>query len=179
MTLRVKHFPRGVPHDAVRRSVLISNHPISRAVVWRSPSPAGFPEGAHLTGLLGSRGCGALARAVSRRRIESQTDLPFARQPDKGRTSEVRRGNCAARFRPGMVTTMPTRRQTDVEKCGIWGGEPAKRDIFTGLGAWADSAGNCAEHQRAIGDAFTQAQTSGSTGGINVSREQGSGAAVR
>ena len=65
-----------------------------------------------------------------RRRIESQTDLPFARQPDRERTLEVRCGNCAARFIAWYGEDDDETETKDVEKCGICRGDPTKRDIF-------------------------------------------------
>src|SRR5215469_6544662 len=74
----------------------------------------------------------ARAGAVPRRtRIESQTDLPFAQPPDKeGTTLEVRCGNCSARFIAWYGNDDADIQTKDVEKCGICGGDPTKRDIF-------------------------------------------------
>jgi hypothetical protein len=65
-----------------------------------------------------------------RTRTQSQTDLPFARQPDKERTLEVHCRNCAARFIAWYGEDDAEPLTKDVEKCGICGGDPTKRDIF-------------------------------------------------
>jgi hypothetical protein len=70
---------------------------------------------------------GALPRRTP---IESQTGLPFARQPSQERTLEVGCGNCAARFIAWYGEDDAEPQTKDVEKCGICGGDPTKRDIF-------------------------------------------------
>ena len=65
-----------------------------------------------------------------RRRIESQTDLPFSQPPGKQNTLEVRCKNCAARFIAWYGEDDADTETKDVAKCGICGGDPAKQDIF-------------------------------------------------
>jgi hypothetical protein len=68
---------------------------------------------------------------VPKRRTESQTGLPFSRSPNRERTLEVHCSNCQARFVAWYGTEEDADTEAvDVEKCGLCGGDPFKRDNF-------------------------------------------------
>jgi hypothetical protein len=57
--------------------------------------------------------------------------LPFDRPPSRDRTLEVRCDNCKARFVAWYGTEDDAPTDTiDVEKCGLCGGDPMKKDNF-------------------------------------------------
>jgi hypothetical protein len=62
---------------------------------------------------------------------DSGNVLPFSRQPSRERTLEVYCDNCKAHFIAWYGTEESLDAQTfDVEKCGLCGGDPFKRDNF-------------------------------------------------
>ena len=66
-----------------------------------------------------------------RRGSDSGNVLPFSRPPCRERTLEVHCGNCQAHFIAWYGTEESLDAQTfDVEKCGLCGGDPFKKDNF-------------------------------------------------
>ena len=65
------------------------------------------------------------------KRSETQGDLQLSRPPDATRTLEVRCGNCQAQFVAWYGSEEDADTEVkDVEKCGLCGGDPFKRDNF-------------------------------------------------
>ncbi len=62
---------------------------------------------------------------------DSQSDLPFSRLPRRELTLQIHCDNCQARFVAWYGTEDDAETETfDVEKCGLCGGDPLKRDNF-------------------------------------------------
>jgi hypothetical protein len=72
------------------------------------------------------------AKGMPRRRgSDSGNVLPFSRPPNRERTLEIHCDNCQARFIAWYGTEEDAETDTiDVEKCGLCGGDPLKKDNF-------------------------------------------------
>ena len=72
------------------------------------------------------------AKGMPRRRgSDSRNVLPFSRTPNRERTLEIHCDNCHARFIAWYGTEEDADNETiDVEKCGLCGGDPFKKDNF-------------------------------------------------
>jgi len=72
------------------------------------------------------------AEGMPRRRgSDSGNVLPFSRPPNRERTLEIHCDNCQARFNAWYGTEDDGDTDTiDVEKCGLCGGDPFKKDNF-------------------------------------------------
>ena len=70
------------------------------------------------------------AEGMPRRRgSDSGNVLPFSRPPNRERTLEIHCDNCQARFIAWYGTEEDADTDTiDVEKCGLCGGDPFKKD---------------------------------------------------
>jgi len=89
------------------RMSLLSEHPLERE-----------------SAMLGAEGM------PRRRGSDSGNVLPFSRPPNRERTLEIHCDNCQARFIAWYGTEEDADTDTiDVEKCGLFGGDPLTRTI--------------------------------------------------
>jgi hypothetical protein len=66
-----------------------------------------------------------------RKESGSQTGLQFSHSPSRDRTLEVHCGNCQAHFVAWYGSEEDADTETlDLEKCGLCGGDPFKKDNF-------------------------------------------------